>query len=479
MLQQISNIVVLMLENRSFDQMLGFSGVAGVDGLTENETNPLNGVQVPITRLTGTNGYITTPDPPHEYPDTSFHIYGTDKPDATSQPIMKGFVQRYADTYKLNATQAQQVMTAFSAEQLPTLTFLARRYVVCDRWFSSVPGPTWPNRWFSMCGTSNGRVDSPTSWESAKDFMFHAMPMRSIFDACEAAHVSWRVYCDDYSFSATLKNVPRRGEAVVGIPDFFDDAASGRLPSFSWVEPDYFFRPQCQHPPHDVRAGEALIADVYNALRNGKQWARTLFVLTWDEHGGFYDHVAPPLGAVPPAEPPSGPYRFSFQRYGIRVPALLISPFTAGGPKDSTLYDHTSILATVRARFGLGDLGPRVAAANTFQRPPDPKPHSDLDAGVEIPKPKVIESPAVTGLDDLHRSILMSAIALRHGSLSEVEAVHVVATEFGVPWLHDIENPWNAIVGDPIGNLHRMSAAAYVSDVMHDFTSGRPLKGRP
>ena len=233
---------------------------------------------------------------------------------------------------------------------------------MCDQWYSSVPGQTWPNRFFLHCATSGGFADNKV----------RTCPMRTIYENLEDARLEWGVYFHDIPQSLTLEHLqtPARRARFKLFQEFAGDAAGGRLPHYTFLEPRYFNtllgKANDQHPPHDVQLGEHLIADVYDALRQSPSWEKTLFVIVYDEHGGIYDHVLPP-----PAVNPDGLWSHepecSFEQLGLRVPAVLVSPRIAKKTVDSTIYDHASLLATVKEIFGLKPfLTERDRQAKTF-----------------------------------------------------------------------------------------------------------------
>jgi phospholipase C len=265
----------------------------------------------------------------------------------------------FADNYMKTATNdPRAVMHGFSPEQVPVLSTLAKSFGVSDRWHASAPNQTWPNRFFVHTGTASGYVNnSPSHFP-------YMMP--TIFNRLTENQRSWRIYHHDFPQTATLARIwSELPDHLYSFEDdFMSDAMSGRLPNYSFIEPRFFSSlilnrmPNDQHPPHNVAFGERLIARCYDALRNGAGWAQTLFIVTYDEHGGIYDHVCPPA-AVPPDDLASD--GFTFDRFGVRVPAVIVSPWVPAGkivrpPAESRYpFDHTSILSTLRELFKLGE----------------------------------------------------------------------------------------------------------------------------
>jgi phospholipase C len=378
----ISHIFVLMLENRAFDHMLGFSGVTGVDaqtgamrpidGLTGAESNSFGGETYRVSRPAPP---AMPADPGHEFTDVLLQLTGAKTyPAGGAYPAItnSGFVAAYA-----GAAQGQygDILKAFDPAQLPVLNALAREFAVCDRWFASIPGPTFPNRFFA-CGASSGGLDhSPTTaelltWESISGFAF---PNGSIFDAV-GTKGEWRIYAGDlFPMAAALKNVHHAD--VTDYRNFAADVADPNYPAlYTWIEPNYgdvaagtYRGGNSQHPMDGVAPGEALIKSVYEAIRASRHWEESLLIVTWDEHGGFYDHVAPPPATAPGDTQPGSKfnkYSFTFEQYGVRVPAVIVSPLIPKNTIDGRVYDHSSIPATVEAAFGLDALTARDAAAN-------------------------------------------------------------------------------------------------------------------
>jgi phospholipase C len=386
-LAAISNIVVLMLENRSFDHMLGYlySGTGNVspagqpfEGLTGSESNPdSDGNPVPVCPITSStpNAYFMPgADPGEGYKATNDQLWGSDTaPASGATPTLQGFVTDFAYTIGWETTDkwsivpgttASWIMGCFTPESLPVLSALAAGYAVCDHWFASVPTETLPNRAFALAGTSQGHMDDTTKTYTCP----------SIFGALTAAGVSWRVFGYDAEplTKADFPDITNADPSHFGLfTDFQAAAAAGTLPSFTFLEPSWSSTGNSQHPNYDVALGEQLIYDTYEALRGGPNWPQTLFVLTYDEHGGCYDHVPPPWGATPPGDGTTGEYGFGFDRFGVRVPTLLISPLIFPGtvyrvPDGTTPLDHTSILKTVEQCFNLSPLTDRDAAAPGF-----------------------------------------------------------------------------------------------------------------
>jgi len=386
-LASVEHVVVLMLENRSFDHMLGYLYPGNVsssgqpfDGLTGTESNPGSSGQAvtvfPIEPSAPSAYYMPGADPGEGYLATNDQLWGKDTgPASSGQPATcQGYVPDYAYTLGWEAkegaswpivagTTENDIMGCFTPAALPVLSALAKGYAVCDRWFSSVPTETMPNRAFACAATSQGHMDDKT----------HTFTSPTIFGLLDAAGENWAVYgyTEQPLTKSTFTQISTAAASHFGLfADFRAAAAAGTLPAFTFLEPDFSATGNSQHPNYDVALGEQLIHDVYEALRAGPGWPGTLLVITYDEHGGCYDHVPPPWGAVPP-DNTAGEFGFGFDRFGVRVPTVLVSPLIVPGtvyraPAGSAPLDHTSILKTVEQRWGLAALTARDAAAPGF-----------------------------------------------------------------------------------------------------------------
>ncbi len=377
-LNGIEHVIVLMLENRSFDCMLGklYPKSATFDGLAGDESNPFRRpdgktVIVPVWNDGGMppeTATIPDPDPGELFTDINMQLFGPPGTPTPLPPPMSGFVQNYmAQPQTDRPFDPKAVMHHFMPRQVPVISTLAKAFGVSDQWFASAPCQTWPNRFFAHSGTCAGHVDNSR---------FHLpYDQPTIFGRLRDKGKTWRVYYHDVPQALTLRDILLDTFTHFRhFDDFLDDAQNGVLPNYSFIEPRYFtddilgFVPNDQHPPHNVAYGEQLIADVYNAVRSAPTWKQTLLIITYDEHGGIYDHAPPPTAMPPDAQRPDG---FAFDRYGVRVPAVIISPYMPPGsivraaptglPHQGPPYpfDHSSIIKTLRLLF---DLGPALTA---------------------------------------------------------------------------------------------------------------------
>ena len=399
----IKHVVVLMLENRSFDSMLGmlYESNELFDGLTGTEQNTWHkpgglAQAVPVWKspdFTPTAACIPDPDPGELFADIRMQIKGltADGKVNTGPGTMDGFVDNYmrqppGDPDDTPAPDPAAPMHYFTPDQVPVISRLAREFGVSDRWHASAPCQTWPNRFFAHTATANGYVNnSPTHFP----YM-----METVFNRLDDAKQSWRVYFHDVPQSITLGRLWDKALTHFRYfeEDFANDARNGTLPAYSFIEPRYFTdpvrgrMPADQHPPHDVTYGEALMATVYNAVRGGRGWDNTLLIITYDEHGGCFDHVVPPKATSPGGAAPDG---FAFDSFGVRVPAVIISPYVAKGakirPAGETPFDHTSIFATLRKLFGLKSLTPRDAAAPDLLHALTDVARTDCLASIPVP----------------------------------------------------------------------------------------------
>src|SRR3954447_19071755 len=350
----IDHIVVLMMENNGFDRMLGWMGATdrGVDGVDPGNprSNP-DDIGGGLVFQGETRTRTIERDPLHDLANSLAHYDG-----ATNQ----GFVNDYVRAYPTSTPEERrEIMGWYPRGFLPALHTLAETGVVFDRWFASMPGPTWMNRLFAHSGTSLGQVAEPGSLFNPD---LHIYNERTLYDELTDADVSWRIYYGDVPQSLVLTHQWRHLFNYRAFRHWDDDVKARDLPAYSFIEPTYLGPNQNdQHPPHDVMRGDALIAAVYNPLRaNPDLFARTLLIVLYDEHGGFFDHVVPPE-TVPPDDHTQ---HYAFNRLGFRVPAIFVSPLLDPGVVH-TECDHTSLLKMAAETWaGVQPLGRRARQAN-------------------------------------------------------------------------------------------------------------------
>jgi phospholipase C len=418
--RKVEHVFVLMLENRSFDHMLGFSGLTGVgidgqptaidgsDPARDTNVDPTSGATVAV----GTPAEFwlkdVDKDPGHEFDNTLVALCGDGAvydPVPGGYPTIdnSGYIQNYVNG---GATMPGRVMHCFTPEQLPVLTTLASEFAVCDQWFSSLPGPTWPNRFFAMAGTSGGLDDSPSTLDvvSAVTVDGYRFENGNVFDLLDDNCLEWRIFEGDefpVSFALSGMNLNALQGRFKDFDDFGSEVGKSSFkPKFVFIEPQYgnhgfdalgpgdYSCGNSMHPLNDVTRGERLVKTVYEAIRSSPHWDKSMLIILFDEHGGFYDHVKPPA-AVPPGDTVTLSYvkkGFKFDQLGVRVPAIVVSPWIKQGVIDHTTYDHTSMLASVERLFGMKSLTDRDAVANDVLHLLDLEaPRSD--APVTLPDP--------------------------------------------------------------------------------------------
>ncbi len=378
-LDNLKHIVVLMMENRSFDHMLGSLMAVDprIDGITGQLSNPdTTGAVVKPQPLAQFQGQLD-PDPDHHFPAVDLQIFGGDTSPARVAN-MQGFVKSYFNQQR-DVGHSRKIMYYFAQNQLPVLTTLALEFAVFNRWFASIPGPTICNRAFAHYGTSFGRVDMNPIYLNE--------PFKSIYDRLINAHPKHTAklyYYDTTSSTMEVANLLQNQPELFGTYDqFLDDCGKGDLTDYSFIEPNYNDHDtdsgeevaNDQHPDHNIQAGELFIASVYNAIKTSPLWPNTALLVVYDEHGGIYDHVVPP-SCTPDFKTASANdtgtgQPFAFDRLGVRVPAILISPWIPKGTVVDRTFDHASIPATI-TKFFLGDYSPRSpreTSADVFIEP--------------------------------------------------------------------------------------------------------------
>ena len=449
-LAKVDHVVVMMLENRSFDHMLGYLSLTGrrpeIDGLRPGFANPYQGRTYPVHHL-GTTALEMDPD--HCSSAIDQQIAGGS---------MSGFVASAAAILAERGVEGGDpacVMGYYDGTDVPVYNHLAEEFAVCDRWFASVAGSTLPNRLYALCGVAAGSRD---------DRPVHVPPLYhqpSFARHLDAARVPWRWYSFDPGtlrladahfllghhrrfgyFSKT--GLPWRTVLDLTVnqklPSFLDDAAAGALPPVSWIDPAFTnFNPlgfpvNDDHPPADIKDAQDLVLAAYDALAASPQWDRSLLVIVYDEHGGFYDHVPPPAAAD---DDPG-----TFGRYGVRVPAIIVSPWIEPRTVSHTSFDHTSIIKTILLRFC-----PQALP----ERPPGGTRRPRLGLGAQYPGMRVVHASHLGEL--LTRSTLRPAP--RRDALVQRAAARIALAEPSQP------RPGSPESGDrPLNDLQKRILAA-------------------
>jgi phospholipase C len=392
-LSNIDHIVVLTKENRSFDHMLGFLslptnagglGRKDVDGLKGGETNPYKGVNYPSFAF-GPTQTLFAPNAQQNAGPSSRQVDGNK---------MDGFVKSYAEDASNPADgeitgNGSTIMGYHNGVNVPVYDALARDFAICHRWFAAHPGPTFPNRFFEVTGRLNLASGLNPAlpqgfWEVDNTSPLTPVLTKTIFDHlndyAHIANVTWNYFENSYCFLRFFADYIFDHTNVVDAEDpingFFVKARTGTLPSVSYIDPHFIDFPpgaNCDEPPSDIKDGQAFVQKVVEAIVASPKWNKTLLIIIYDEHGGFYDHVPPPPLINFPDDPTN--YNFPVKTYGLRIPAFFISPWVgagqvfghdAGNGSDSLFFDNTSILKTIAKRF-MSDyppyMGPHYAVA--------------------------------------------------------------------------------------------------------------------
>jgi phospholipase C len=470
----LDHVVVVMFENRSFDNLLGrlyqpgevpsFDGVIGKDlanPVPDWAADRSGGDTVRYGTAAGMN--TPSPDPGEEYAHVNTQLFGIIDPaanrgvlaeqmvapfnapaNARVRPSMDGFVADYISSFAAEIgrqpryDEYAQIMTGYTPEQLPVTAGLARGFATFDHWFCEVPSQTFANRSFFHAASSSGYVDNLTPADS---FPLHNTA-ETVFERLDRAGKTWRVYCDPPSHMSLTGIIhaprlwPHFGTRFVTTDQFVQDAANGTLPTYSFIEPNLLYGHNDMHPafdalfpdtqidpPSSLLGGEALLAKIYNAVRSGTSasgsnaW-NTLLMVTFDEHGGTYDHVPPP--AAPPPHPASAPgqLNFAFDRSGVRVPAIAISAWIPAEKVVTSQFRNTSVIATLRKRWQLGPpltgrdaIAADIAPVLSLATPRDPEDWPEVVPRPVPPYTGIVPAPGAA-LAGLCKAGLHACIAL-------------------------------------------------------------------
>jgi phospholipase C len=373
----IEHVIVLMLENRSFDHMVGYMAAmyppGQFDGLSGTESNP-DRHGAPVSVSDEASGVLPV-GPDHSHQGVLWQLTGKETSTPQDPITNMGFVHSYEHTTKSEGNEdGDDIMQCFSPPRLPVLAALARGFAICDRWFCSVPGETWPNRNYVHAATSDGEVNIKRRFYRN----------RTVFELLMDAGEEWTVYhqgpAQVWVFPRLWQSPFSRANRFRPLEDLPADIRGSKLPAYTFVEPDHGLlwphrRSNSQHPsnnlkvPRDFYAGERLLLDIYTALiETPDMLMNTLFFVTYDEHGGYYDHVPPPRNAPPAVAPDDKTKKFGFNLLGPRVPAVVVSPWIRAGTVDSTIFDHSAVPASLRVLFGpnMAPLTRRDAASKTL-----------------------------------------------------------------------------------------------------------------
>lgn len=393
LLANIDHIVVLMMENRSFDHILGYlssdSGRTDVDGLRKGQKNTFRGSDFKPFPLTDT---VFEKGPCHEHECVFNQVAGG----------MGGFVADYAHHREDEGVSPGEVMGYYTAKQVPVYNDLAEQFLICQRWFASHPGPTFPNRFYTLTGRLNRNATGGFELNNPHGSDFVPSFTETIFDHLTEHGVSRHYYENDYCFLRLFERYTFDEDFIVkeGVNRFETDAKAGKLPSVSFIDPDFIDLPPGNDdgPPADIAEGQHLVGRIVNAVIKSPSWNKTLLLITYDEHGGFFDHVPPPA-AIPVS---------AINEYGVRVPAFVISPWVDKKKVSDTLFDHTSIAKTIARRFMSAnppDMGERMARANDLSAVLRSTPRTDRPSILVPPRPTrnvAFAGPAKQEIEDGH-----------------------------------------------------------------------------
>lgn len=371
----IDTIVIVMMENRSFDhyfQKAKDHGLADVDVAPADFSNPdKDGKPIPIYR----DQRLCFVDTNHNWDGVHEQVGPSDK--------MDGFVTSNEGHHEIpvhgtpDMNAGSRAMTFYDKPDLPFMYWAAEQFAIGDKYFCSMLGPTWPNRQFLYAASSFGRTSNKLP----------DPPYETIFDLLEKRGVSWRIYPSQTMGALVVAGSILKYQAdhvAFSGDEFFTDAAAGKLPQVVFVDPKIGkegYDQNDEHPPAVMQIGQQWLAKVTKTMIDSPQWSRSALFITYDEHGGLYDHVPPPKACEPDSRPPDDP-RWKFDRYGIRVPFVVVSPYAKKKFVSHRVYDHTSITRFVEARFTLPAMSKRDANAEApwdmfdFTAPPNSKPSS-------------------------------------------------------------------------------------------------------
>ena len=392
-LSSVKHLVVVMMENRSFDHILGYRSLPPfnrqLDGLSASAdwlarfANQDGGRAFAPFLSTNPHGMPDDFDPPHERPNVAANL------GALQNGVypMGGFVSGIPADISSDPEIRKLVMGYFSAAQVPISHFFAENFAVCDRWFSALPAGTQPNRLMSMGGVS------------LIDVNHDVLPQQDlVYDWLNRRGISWRVYHQGIPFFTMMPNWLAEILANDHFRNFTDlesdlmDTPPDELPRVIFIEPTYQDAPHLgfstdEHAPAGISNGQEFLMQTYNSVTNSLAfWKNTVMVVDYDEHGGFFDHVSPPMIPTPP--PAGASYDQAFVSLGVRTPAFVLSPFVQPGAVNHAVLDHTSVLKFIGELFAGGAYSPAV----------DARPVASLSAVLDFGNP-ILRPPSAPALD--------------------------------------------------------------------------------
>jgi len=360
----IETIVVLMQENRSFDHYFGhlakYANRSDIEVAAEDATNPESTTDPASRKVPWQHG-------PHMCADDTGHSWTK-----THRQIDDGKMDGFVETN--GGATGDRAMWWYDERDIPFYYALAKEFAIGDHYHASLPGSTWPNRMFSVAGTSFGQTENQLP---KIDEYVYPTNDAVIQDELEKRHVDWKTYSDGpqsiatvLGFQLTNRYAPR--EVKGAMSDFYADAAAGKLPPVVWLDSDAIETGDPagtnEHPPSMIEVGQKFVADVLTALMKSPQWGKMAIFFMYDEHGGLYDHVVPPKACPPddkgPVDEHYQPLEGKFDILGLRVPFVVISPYVKRGFVSHTVYDHTSVMRFIQAKHRIPALTARDANAN-------------------------------------------------------------------------------------------------------------------
>jgi len=507
-LDKFDHVVVLMLENRSFDNLLGFlydetkaggkpvpkgKSYAGLQGTSFSNPVPPrfqekgghpNAVSVAISA----DYHQPFPDPGEEYPHINTQLfnhidrqnikvpgdqmttpYNLPNP-VPPVPKMNGFVNDYINTLQAmkeseyqdpTLEQYEVIMQCFEPQQVNVLSTLAREFAVFDHWHCSVPSQTWCNRAFWHAATSGGKVINPIGEghmiSNFSSWIKNVWTKENLFGLLNKNGISSTVYtANPFSLTSLINGIDKVGTIKhdvfgSGIEKFTHDLNNNNLPQYSFIEPKFILQHNDQHPSSvsgvldgptkdgTVILGEKFIWDVYYAIKNSDYWDKTLFIITYDENGGCFDHVPPP-SCVAPGRDSNSQENFNFNRLGVRVPMVMISPYISKNTIINETFDHSSFIKTMSDKWNLGNLTNRDKNASSFSAVFSDKKRSSYP---EIPEPVLThgidngKAYANDPLNGLQKSIIAGAIEIAKNNALTKDIVALKKSVEEIPTVED------------------------------------------
>ena len=461
---KINHFIVLLLENRSFDHIFGFAQPSAgqqIDNIAAMAEAPSN--LLDPTKAEGRSNPAFPASQPAPFvvhdkngPSHSFNAVNTQLAGSNAGPTDQnpasniGFVKSWADELKrvshdVSKEHVAEVMLSFAPDQLPAINQLAAEFCLCDQWHCEVPGPTMPNRMFFHAATSEGY---------AHNAFKRPFTSKTVYQLLEGKGLAWACYFHDLNDLMQFSALERTPAHFRRFDKWAADVAAGNLPTYTFLFPRFMngkdangdaLMANSQHAPEDARFAEHLIADVYDALAaNHNLFKESALIVTYDEHGGFHDHVIP--GAAPNPDGQDSPNPddtagfapvFSFDRIGLRVPAVIASPWVPKGHVEHRKLQHTSVIKTLTEIYGLdGPLNQRDASAasfaDLFDKLQHPRAAADmpakltrpaLDDATESVVAGVEQDPADHALDSLTEDWARGMLSLMGGGGLESVAV--------------------------------------------------------